>query len=754
MDRLGWNNEKTEDVNPERPKMTPEEVTALKKQQEQNRKDAQAFIDRASPLFQTIAGDTSLQFRVGDGFYIDLEKGMITFDQEGMDEMREGGLSAWQIIWAAGHEIGHFLDLRQNPKGMLAHFEYMRNRAKALVPQALEILIRVHGEEAVERIAPMQKAEDGTLVRNTSGLEQFLYSKIHLLYNCLNDMYVNVRIGERVPVFAPGGTMGPEIKKLYATYLFPPRHSAERKKKDGAEMSEADAEQEEVQEEGVVDYRKMPKCHQFAYALLRKRMVSDEEVRIAEDVAELLDGYPSEFARRRGFNLRKRINDWTTPGANGKEFNPRTKVVQNRELDPEWRYNLIKTNVEPTFVKLLMEDLEKLEIPPPPNESDAGSDWEEMDKKPEFGGEAVKQFVDQQEAQEQKAKAKKAEENKTPDQRASEARARADQKMCEGAGINPEAAKRYRELEAEIAPYTRQMAEIFEEFMRTIEERVTSYLQTGYTSGKENIRYLINKYAPELAMNDEFPLNPDELRHFARLELIGRMAIYPNDFRVRLVVDGSGSMSGDRMEMARKVIVLLLESLGSFQETINLKYRMQKPFVVDTQVRMFGSGEKVVKPFVADVPSAQGEAAKFAALEEVHANYGATYDAPSFEAINADIGEARAKKLKEGNAKELILYIADGGSQTAEETRKAIEAIQAKGAVCKGLLIGEFRTDEEGNVLDDGPEIFASMFGEHGKRVPEVGALAGVVLDLLKNEIQNTAIRVSAYEDVGSDSDV
>ncbi len=727
---------------------------------EQSKKEAQAFIDRFLILFHTVSGDASLQYKVGDGFFIDLKQGVITLDVKDFVKLKEGGLNPWQIVWSVCHEIAHFHDMRQEPKGMMKHFEYLEERARQLMPQAIEIIRRKHGEEIAKKMEGSLPTGGDTQKQPKTGLEAFLYKKLHLLYNVLDDMYVNRSLAERAMVFAPKGNAGSDVEHLYRTYLFPA-------KPNGAKDATQDASSVE---DHVPDYTKLPKSHQFVYALLRERMVPTERVMVAPDVLEALEHYGSTAAKKLKLNLRGLIDDWTTPGANGTRY---------PERNPVWRYERVKEKVESVFLKFLMEDLENLPPPPPPEDppgsgegegegegegavekkgkkgaqkgegsgkGKAPSMWDELDQKPEHmhgktGAQAAEDMADQVEKKEEE----KRNQEKTSAERHAEAEAAADTALCKEAQIDPASAEAYRSIERQIELYKRELAQAFEEFMRTIEERITSYLLTGFKTGKMDVAHFINKHAIDLAHEEELPMDMNLITSYARKECISRLAIYPNDFRVRLLVDGSGSMAmenGNRIDMARQVTVLLLEGLATFEATMNLRYRLQKPFHADTEIRVFKNGDLLVKPFKADDEAANGPAAKFNALAQIQAG-GNTVDAPSFQAINSSLDEARTKKLQEGKAKEIVFYIADGGSETAEKSGALIASIQKKGVVCKGLLIGESSENEQ--------QTFDGMLGPHGSHVPDVSQLAKVLLELFREEIRRTSVRVSPYEDVGAD---
>ncbi len=776
-DPFRWQSGKATDWKPEKADV-PNPETLQPRSIEQFKKEAQAFIDRFQILFQTIAGDASLRYEVGDGFYIDLKKGVITLDVKDFIKLKEGGLNPWQIVWSVCHEIGHFHDLREQPEGMMQHFAYMEERARELSPQALEIVRQKHGEEVVAQMQKTIPIGDPKEGKSKTALEAFLYKKLHLLYNSLDDMYVNRSLAERAPVFTPTGNAGGDVESLYRTYLFPAQPN---------NPSLPNQETQSAAEGQTPDYTKLPKSHQLAYALLRKRMVPTEEILVTQDIQDALDDYSSETAKRLGLNLRSLVDAWTTPGANGKT---------NPERNPVWRYARFKEKIEPVFVKFLMQDLEDLE-PPPQGQDQAPSDskdgqgdegkesdsdsqpgdqpqeasadgkpkkskkegkgkkpsaWDELDEKPEHMDlDLAEKFAKEKKEQDQKkAQAEKAKQNvneASPEERQAKAQAEADKALCKEANTDPRAAEEYRSIEKIIEPYKQELARVFDEFMRTIEERITSYLLTGFRSGKMDVAHFIKKHAPDLAHSEEWMMDLTRIDSYARKELISRLSIYPNDFRVRLVIDGSGSMSGDgKIEMARKIAVLLLEGLATFEETINLRYRLQTPFHADTEVRVFGDGDVLAKPFKSDDPAAYGATSKFKALVEVQANGSTTVDAPSFEAIDTSLDQARTKKLREGKAKELVIYVADGGSVTAEESKRSIASIQEKGAICKGLLIGNPSSDEQAT--------FDSMLGRHGSHVPEITKLASVILELLREEIQNTSVQVSAYEDTGTDSEL
>lgn len=64
---------------------------------------------------------------MSDGFYIDLENGVVHLDTKWF---MEKGFSPEQILWATLHELSHFRDLVEDPGRMMHNFEYIRRQAK------------------------------------------------------------------------------------------------------------------------------------------------------------------------------------------------------------------------------------------------------------------------------------------------------------------------------------------------------------------------------------------------------------------------------------------------------------------------------------------------------------------------------------------------------------------------------------------------------------------------------------------------
>lgn len=751
--------------------------------------EAEAFIERHRELFYAIARDRSLTFTVGNKFVINLKSGKVSFDVKDWKMMRERGFSEWQIVWSACHELAHFHDLRTAPEEMLANFEYMERRAKELEPRAIEIFTRRWGKvpEHLTREYPVGKKQEGKPRRTMTGIQIFFYKKIHLLYNSLDDMYVNGTIGNRTAVFRQGGSQEPEIERLYRDYLFATDPKAKGKPPEPLQAA---------------DYAALPKSYQYAYALLRKRMVPGQEILVHPDVRAALEVPSDAAAARIGLTREREVNDLIT--------NPANRKAQRSG----WRYERIKQAVEPAFVEFLMADLEQLPPPPPPKaggedgeegegegggdddgegegdglpseappesgdgesedgkgepgepkdgkskpgdgkpeqgdgkpESGEGSPWDELNEKPEpIDLETVRDFIAQQAAKAAEERAKERERDRgrrlTPEQRDRAAQAKTDAVICGDHGINPALAQEYRALERSVAPYEQALAAVFEQLMRSIEERLVRFIVEGFRSGKFNVERFITKYGADIAADNLGAIPWDALDVYDQRELMSRLSLYPNRIRLRLVLDGSGSMKTERVLAVKQLAVLFMRALSAFEATVNLRFRLKEPIMVDTEVRMFGDRgkSKVVKTFQKGKPGYEDELAdRFAAIGKIHGGYGYTYDDEPFEEIAASITPDLTTALKSGRAKEFAFEATDGGSSAKQETRNAVEAVEQKGAVARGFQIG---TPDKSEI-----EIFDEIWGEHGARVPHPKDLAPAAARVLADEIRKITFQIQYYE--------
>ncbi len=740
------------------------------------RVEAEEFLATYRELFWAIAGDRSLRFRVGNGFFIDLKEGAITFDLRDWKWKHENNLSDWQIVWSVCHELEHFKDLQNEPKELLENFEYMEKKAEELAPQVLDAW-RAHFPDGV---LPEYLVEEVPWNRKGDKKPFVVYwtqRKLHMLYNCLDDAYINQPLGLRSRIFGPGGSQEGEVKRLYRDFLFP-----------------TDPHRRGVPPEPLrsADYTSLLQSYQLTYSILRGRMVPDQAISVSPPVLQKLGGFSDDAARSLGITF-------------AKEAAYITDIKNTNAKSAGWRYREIRRVVEPVFLDLLFQDLKKKENVPPKMEEgkkDKGAGesgqgepgpggenkpapndpWKESDDKPEpIDKEVVEDFLKKQkEKEKEKRQEKRVLERRqrlTPDKRADAARRHVDELLCKEHGVDPRHAAEYRRIEHSIDEYKGALAAVFERLIQSIEVRIIRFWEEGFKSGRFNVEHFVRKYGAELATGNAAMIPWDRLDTFDRREFEHRLSLFPEVIRVRLKLDGSGSMNEARILALKQLCVLLLEGLSTFQETMNLRFRLTDPLVIDTEIGMWGSvgASKTVKPFshAAESDPDRELVNRFRAFGEINSSYGMTCDAEALWAVSSDITPDKANQLASGRAKEFLFNVTDGGSnqvsaagfpfvakvpetgpvpyvdeengekkevsinlRAAQDTRNAVSAIETQGVVARAFQVGE-------DVSEPDKATFQSIWGKNGERVRHPKDLAAAVASVLADQLEKIDFEIS-----------
>lgn len=287
------------------------------------------FIKDNRTALNSIIGDHSLNYAPADGASFNHREGIVNLDLKDWKNIDEYNLPEDSVKFTVFHELGHFQDLRKDPKGYLECFKYKIKKAKELAPEIIKIWQEKFPDGKLPDYITATVGRDGD--DESSFVEYFAHSKLHWMYNIIDDIYVNNRIGVHVSSFDKGGSSRELLKKIYRDFLFP-----------------AVQEEKEPKENQAVDYRHFPKVLQFTYYLLRKKMVPDQEILIDPSILKKL----SEPLKR-GSDLS--LNSWIN------------YIVQNshenKDNMPSYRYSLIQKIVEPYFIQLLLEDCHEIDLP-------------------------------------------------------------------------------------------------------------------------------------------------------------------------------------------------------------------------------------------------------------------------------------------------------------------------------------------------------------------------------------------------------
>lgn len=701
----------------------PKEEPEVKQPQDLSvyQREAQAMVDSYRRFFQTFAKDVSLSFKLSDRFYIDLENGEVNLAAQWFAER---GYSREQILWANLHELSHFRDLAEDPKRMMENFDYMQTQAKKTGAAIFAKWQQKYGASDpafIDTLGKQQpinpkKPQAGTM----NAAERAAYQIHHTFYNIFDDVYVNNLVSRKAPRYETGTAGGNQVSALYRASLFP-----------------------------KTDYTELPRHMQFLYKLLREEMVPDETVQIRDDVQAALEQKTAFQGKE--YTAKEIVEHFIKPRGTRD-----TKVGQ--------RYFVLQKTLEPIFEGLLKKDLDEWDPEKPhgqkgdsgrgdngkgePDKGDGspqdanpfGGDYEEFnDKNPDrFNPEDIKDWFDKTEDDKQKKEAadaaKKADESKTAEEKAKYAQGKIDQAWLERNDVKPEALRRFRQIEAEVAPYLEELTKLWQRIIfgstKKIERETAGYFKTG---SELDIGRVIEKW-PEIQQGD--PAEVEVMKKTVSKELLIER---PELIRLRLVGDMSGSMDEAKRHVLQQCFVLLLSSLREFETYLNLTRSQTKTKLeVDTEGWIFGDGAKKIKKLRSEsgVEDEQVEIVKI--FEHLENTLGNTYDNTALEKILKEITPEERDKIAQEKTLEIVIEVTDGGSSDAAAASRAVDALDAISVIVRALQIGETSNEEKA--------VFNSVW--NATREEKLGEIVGkdiqnllpAVAELLKKYLGNVRL--------------
>jgi len=707
-----------------------EKEIEIKESSKKIKEEAEKFIRLRKGIFNLLAGapEPPLNFILTDKFYFDYKNNEIGIDLKEFKWAKEHNLDEDQITFCVGHEIEHFHDMEQDPRAYKGNFEYIEKKAKKLAPKVLEIWQKKYGTlpDYLTQEVPIDPEDPE---KKMSFVEVFIYENFHELYNCFDDIFVNRAVKHILPEFEKNKEKKEKIKVLYRDFLFPTQKIGEP-----------------PLESQPVDYSKLPQSKQFNYYVLRKFMVPDQEIVISDKIKKILEGYRNEIMKAGGFKLLDEIYIITIP---------------REKHTPGYRYTWIRENIEPIFEKLFLEDIEKMPLPQPSEKQEGeikeGDPWESKLKPPPvISKDKVEKFIKDKKEKEKEKKKEEKEKKMSPEKKIEKRQRQDKYERAKKYGLTEEDVDEYEDLKKEIEPYKKDLAKVFERIMKSIKEKIVREWEIGFRPGKFNIDEFIKKYGIEFALKKYEHIPFEKLDVYAKRQFMRRLTLFPNEIYLRLIIDGSGSMEGEKILEAKKLTVLMLEALDSFEALMNLKFRMKEPFKIDVQVLLFGDrgDTKIVKDFEVREKIKDKAVAKIKAVRDLSASAGATCDAEPWWKVADSITSEEIKKIKEGKAKEFVFELTDGGSNQSfhedvspvEDTANAIQAVEKKGVLVRGFQVG---TPSEEEI-----EIFNSIWKEKGNRVEDPSKLVGVMAKTFADEIKKMEIKIKMAGEIEEEEEI
>ncbi len=669
----------------------PAEQVLTEEQVQQYMQEANNYIDSYRRFLTTFAGDSSLNFRLSNAFLIDFERGDIHFDTKWFAER---GYSKEQILWAAMHELAHFRDFRNGPpEKMLECFDYMKSQAVTTGKLLQERHEAVTGQPA-ELPAEEPELKKGDK-KPMNRFEQAAYEMHHVFYNCLDDIYVNNLVARRAAKYESDESGGRAVAKLYSEKLFP-----------------------------ETDYTKSPRHLQFVYSLLRSEMVPDQELQIGDEVKQALE--TTIMYNRQGFTAKELINTFLKP-----------RGSQNTQAGR--RYAIIRKTLEPIYLELLKKDIEEWEpkdSPPPsggsgePGEGQPGQTQpaNPFDKEYErfrqanpdqFDPEAVDAWLDQKKQEdEDKPKSKEDQEVK-----ASNAQEKLDRDWCEKNSVEYKDLLDYRQIEERVAPYLDELSRLWRHIIYGQSTGVDRAMEGHFPTGTHmDINQVIADW-PKI-QKGEF----EDVKVMERMVDKETLVKQPELIRVRLLADNSSSMrESNKIETLKETVVLLLSSLHEFETQLNFsRSKTKSNLSVETEVWAYGGSATNIKPLSSKVENDQVAIIK--AIGKLDATGWTTKDSAAMEKVDHQLTEEDWQNIQKQKVMEILFNITDGGTMSADVSRRYVDSFTSKGVIARAFQIGQVDRSEK--------EIFESVWNQN--RPESLGFSVGSKVENLIPAVANS----------------
>jgi len=599
-----------------------------------------------------------------------------------------------QLKWIQYHELGHFIDMRKNPEVFLDNFKKMEQDAERLT------------RDIIARHPNVDKNK----------LKGYIYEAIHSLYNRLDDIYVNNLVGIRSPNYR-NGEYAKDVSKLYI---------------DKLGYSETDISE-------------IPPHEQFSIALLQDEMVGDVIGR-----AHVSDKVEAVLAKKiLGRNIREIVDQKLKPTPN-RPVDPKDRYNLIRAvIQPEY-YKLMMD-----FIEEKLYEEENMNFNQQDQESDSqgseSQDSQDSQQDQESDSQGSESQDSQDSQQDQESDSQESQQTKNHSHQADKDRKSSDQMDADTKADFLDYYEENKDSEISIDEETvRQILEFFAEQQKIDamspkeredylskkqqeqfdeENNISSRERDIYESVKARIdkprkemrnfwknligksieyesrrvdqqrrgKLNINDFIDNYAQITESQKRGDnrEMNIYSRSELEAIPVEKPEKIEISLVVDGSGSMEGDKIKVARATAELLMLSIKDFNDYLNQTRRQTKSKLrADTEVFVFGSDFEKVKSFSEGKNVNIEEADIIKSISKINNEYGFTADYNPLNYISATINKDQRHKISQQKLKKIVFHITDGGSDDPQEAQLAVSRLIDEGVLTFAFQIGEVNSRE------------------------------------------------------------
>ncbi len=470
------------------------------------------------------------------------------------------------------------------------------------------------------------------------------------------------------------------------------------------------------------DYTRRPRHLQFADAILRERMLPDEEVEVIPEVREEVD----------------RLKDMDGEGTD------LIDLVSGPSASARDRFELVRDYIEPVYERFFHEDVEewkrqekkKGDVP----EGDAAEFSVEGGKS--GVGKAGIEDVDLLEAEEHFAEEYDESERRLPRAFSASAIREAiareiERRRQEDRSPDEIARQQFRALHGvsveEVEDYADQYAKVKDHILplRAVFERVIATRKEIRRRLKERTDQgvIIDPSLMAQAYIDSLSGVVDSRTQLC-IRREERDECRPLDFEFTLICDVSGSMNenapGGKSYEQRLCAILITEALDEFEK--KLRAERQESLVdlrVLTEVRGFGAQDEELKA-MSNVIDYRTRVALARRLEACTGRRTADYKPLAGVAAGMENAAARTEGR---DLKKAVILITDGGSDDPALTKEAKARLDLSGVVVKAIQVGEPSTEDV--------EKFRYVWGDDGLPCKNVSRLAPTMEKLLEGLLED-----------------
>jgi hypothetical protein len=659
----------------------------------------------------------------GSGFYYDSIRKKMNFDPVWF---MERNLSPRMIEWAMYHEGRHSLDRRDDPEEFDATLGYCRDKASSYLPMMLD-----KWKEALDFNDPEQQTFFDSLtdevpldpgVPLTAPRAVMPLTKVYFstLFNSLDDIWVNKGIPNESFVFEEDTEGGGEVREMYRGVLFSGN-----------------------------DYRNRAHVEQFAYTLLRKAMVHDEEVHVNDTVAGEL-GTPRKYLGK-ALSAQDIVETFLVPRP-------------GKDTSHGKRRDMIEKYLMDSFDRMVLKDIEAWTPRYPKPQSGKGGGTGEKGEGSPSAGQAFNDVVERQKEHE-------IDHFSTTDRQGVEQviddKAKKERAQAQDAELSPEerAAKRAKEAkEAQARASATENGEFNQPKYDEIIRSLRSY-EKHRTRVEKQIEALAHLWRTLIGRGKELRMTRERFHTKGRLDLKAFIAQYPalmkgefgdayephvfekrvgeyieritpEEIRVYLNLDLSGSMTDnpEKMLALKDLTVLLSEAFKYLQTMVQNEKASsddEHPFRIRFAVRGYDTDSK-------ELLSAQhGWVDEALLMSELDKSGGGNTDSSSaLTEVETDLSPIDRDRISSGKVKILLFDVTDGETRNADIAHGLVERMQKEWKVITNPLYlgsGDVKKDEKGFA------IMKEIYGDDAEQVT-LESIISVLTRRLENELKDIAV--------------